>query len=121
MFTFKPDKPIYLQIYEDIVKEIITGKIKANTKLQSIRDLALHYSVNPNTIARVITELEKEQVVIIKRGVGSIVCSEDKVNELKSNHIKHYMNGFLNHMEEYGLGKEYIMSMLKKGIDYEDN
>ena len=54
--------PIYLQVVDSIKEKIITRRIKPGEKLPSGRDLALQYTINPNTAARVYQTLEQEQV-----------------------------------------------------------
>ena len=50
--TFSNDKPLFLQLADIIKGEIISGKYEANTKLPSVRDFALAYSINPNTVQK---------------------------------------------------------------------
>ena len=47
---FQSNIPIYLQIMDDIKQQIVSGKLKPGDKLASVRDLAMHYGVNPNTM-----------------------------------------------------------------------
>ena len=49
---YKANIPIYLQVIDDIKKRILTGEIKLGDKLPSTRELAVQYTVNPNTAAR---------------------------------------------------------------------
>lgn len=56
---YKANIPIYLQVIDDIKKRILTGEIKLGDKLPSTRELAVQYTVNPNTAARIYNELEQ--------------------------------------------------------------
>ena len=60
--------PIYLQVIDSIKTDIINERIKCGQKLPSSRELAVTYTINPNTAARVYQELEKEGLVEMRRG-----------------------------------------------------
>ena len=46
--------PIYLQVANLIKRDIVTGKRELGEKLPSVRELAVSYTINPNTVSRVI-------------------------------------------------------------------
>ena len=45
--------PIYLQAANSIKQDIVTGKLSPGARLPSVRDLAVEYTINPNTVSRV--------------------------------------------------------------------
>ena len=53
------DRPIYLQLMERIQHDIISGTYKPGDKLPSVRELAMEASVNPNTMQKALSELER--------------------------------------------------------------
>ena len=55
---FENSKPIYLQVIDDIKRKMVMGVIPPGDKLPSVRDLALTYTINPNTASRVYREME---------------------------------------------------------------
>ena len=57
------DRPIFIQIVERIQMEIISGKYSPGDKLPSVRDLAAVAAVNPNTMQKALTELERTGLV----------------------------------------------------------
>ncbi len=71
-----PTRPIYLQIMEEIKKRTVRGQYKSGAKLPSVREFAKEMEVNPNTIARVYTELEREGFIVTRRGHGSFITDE---------------------------------------------
>lgn len=68
--------PIYLQIMEQVRHAIGIGLFRPGDPLPTIRELALQLSINPNTVAKAIRELEREGVLVTRVGKGSFV-SED--------------------------------------------
>ena len=71
-----PSRPIYIQIMEEIKKRAVRGQYKPGTQLPSVRELAKEMEVNPNTIARVYMELDREGFIFTRRGHGSFITEE---------------------------------------------
>ncbi len=81
---FSPNIPIYIQVMEYIKKEIVTGHLLPGDKIPSVRELASELQVNPNTIQRTFQELERDGVVVTRRGMGRYVTNEgEKIMELR--------------------------------------
>ena len=100
--------PIYLKIYEDLKNKIEKNEYPENSKLPSIRQLALKYKLNNITIMKAFTLLEKEGYIIKKRGIGIFVKSKEslfyntpsnnlietfKVGQLKENNRINFASG----------------------------
>lgn len=64
--------PIYLQAANSIKQDIVTGKLSPGARLPSVRDLAVEYTINPNTVSRVYKELEMEGVCFTRRRDGNL-------------------------------------------------
>ncbi|AIM10674.1 GntR family transcriptional regulator [Bacillus anthracis] len=75
---FSPNTPIYIQVMEYIKKEIVTGHLLPGDKIPSVRELASELQVNPNTIQRTFQELERDGVVVTRRGMGRYVTNEGR-------------------------------------------
>lgn len=76
---FKPNPaigvPIYLQLKEQIMHACETGALRAGDSLPGMRALAESLVMNPNTVARVYRELEREGVLELRHGVGAFVAA----------------------------------------------
>ena len=66
--------PIYRQLIEQIREGVATGKLEPGERLPSVRQLSRELVVNPNTIARAYTELEREGVIHARQGLGVFVA-----------------------------------------------
>ena len=76
--------PIYIRGGKFYKRDIVTGKLSPGEKLPSVRDLAVEYTINPNTVSRVYKELEQEGVCFTRRGMGTFVTEDPgKVQQLK--------------------------------------
>ncbi|MGN0271079.1 MAG: GntR family transcriptional regulator [Candidatus Weimeria sp.] len=106
---FANDKPIYLQVIDDITSRIVAGEIAAGEKLPSSRELAMTYRINPNTASRVYAELERRGVVYTRRGIGTFV-SETDVSDLKQDKVTKAVAGFVESMRALGLSDIEIES-----------
>ena len=74
---FNSALPIYIQVMALIKREIVAGRMTPGSKLPSVRDMAVSYTINPNTVSRVYRELELEGVCFTKRGMGTFVTEDD--------------------------------------------
>lgn len=66
--------PIYRQLGEQIRLAIARGRLQPNARLPSVRDLSRRLVVNPNTVARVYTELERDGLLVTRQGLGVYVA-----------------------------------------------
>ena len=73
---YRDKRPIYEQVVEKLEKLIVCGALESNTRLPSIRTLALELSVNPNTIQRAYAQLEQDGYLYTVTGRGNYVTSE---------------------------------------------
>ena len=113
---FANDKPIFIQLAEMIRGSIISGRFGANEKLPSVRDLAMEYSVNPNTVQKSLQILEDEGLIVTDRTNGKFVAdSLEDINLQKTKSIKQEVDMFVGKMKSFGLSineiKEIINNM----------
>ena len=75
---FQPNKGIFLQIADNICEKILNGTYQADHKIPSVRELAAKTGVNPNTIVHTYAELQTQNIIDNKRGIGFYVNPEAK-------------------------------------------
>ena len=76
---FDNNLPIYIQIIDEIKIMIASGNLKAGDKLSSVRDMAQEFGVNPNTMQRAFSELERENLVFAERTSGRFITKDGGV------------------------------------------
>ncbi len=91
---FNESIPIYLQIKEEIENAIISQTLKEEEKIASIRDMAKHYRVNPQTISNAYNELMNEDILYKKRGIGMFVLAGAR-QRLLTNKTKQFLENDL--------------------------
>jgi GntR family transcriptional regulator len=102
-----PSRPIYLQIMEEIKKRAARGAYAAGAQIPSVRDMAREMEVNPNTVARVYMELEREGFIVTRRGQGSFLTEEQSRLDSERTRIgREATRRFIRAISELGLSEE---------------
>lgn len=115
---FDNNLPIYLQIMNYIKREIVSGRLKAGDKIPSVRELAAELQINPNTVQRTFQELEREEVVETRRGLGRYVTSEEaKVMAIKKEMAGDLIQRFITGMQELGFANKDIAAIIAEAVD----
>ena len=114
-WSLRGDAPIYAQLVEQIKQEIVSGGFPPGQRLPSVRDLATEAGVNPNTMQRALTELERDGLVYSQRTAGRFV-TEDKlmIEQAKLGLAREQIQQFLQSMSRLGYEKADIVALLQK-------
>ena len=112
-WNLNSDRPIYAQILEIIQLRIITGIYKPGEKMPSVRELAAEAGVNPNTMQKALSELERSGLVTALRTSGRVV-TEDQVMiaEMRNKLAQEKVSEFIGKMKELGFEKKEIVALL---------
>ena len=115
-------RPIYLQIIERVQMDIITGRYQPGDKLPYVRDLAQEAAVNPNTMQKALSELERSGLIYSQRTSGRFI-TEDKelIHQMKKELAAAEVSAFVAHMKQLGITPEEIRQLLAETIEEEDN
>ena len=106
-------KPIYLQLMDRIQLDIISGVYQPGERLPSVRDLALKASVNPNTMQKALSELERSGILYSQRTSGRFITEDTALlKTMKDSLALEHVHSFLNKMEQLGFTKEDISELL---------
>lgn len=73
---FNQDKPIYLQIADNICDRILSGELKPDDRIPSVREYGASLGVNPNTMMRSYEKLTSEGIIFNKRGIGYFIAPD---------------------------------------------
>ena len=74
--NYRSALPLYEQVKENFIKLIITGAVKPDEQLPSVRELAVELAINPNTIQRAYREMESEGYIYTVSGKGCFVAKQ---------------------------------------------
>lgn len=108
------DRPIYLQLMERIQQDIIKGVYQPGGKIPSVRELALEAAVNPNTMQKALSELERSGLLYSQRTSGRFVTEDEQlIQSLQASIAEKEIAEFLKKMERFGLKKEDIIKLIR--------
>ena len=116
-WTFSNDAPIYAQLIEQIKAAIVTGQFPPGERLPSVRDIAAQAGVNPNTMQRAFSELEREGLVYSQRTSGRCVTEEQTViDRTKAALAEKHVEAFLSAMATLGYNGEQAAAVLNETL-----
>ena len=116
-FTFDNNIPIYNQLLEYIKIYLISGVFKSGDKLPSVREFALTFKVNPNTMQKALVELENMKLIYTERTNGKYVTKDNKlIEKLKDEYAITLARSYFQGMKRIGLTKAESIKYLE-GID----
>lgn len=111
--NFNEDRPIFLQLAEIFIQELVSGEIKKSDKLPSVREIAKTYKVNPNTVTRSIDELVVTGLFEVKRGMGTYVIDDEaKIKEKRHSYIKKRVENTLEEFQNLGIDKNEFVKLI---------
>lgn len=120
-YEFDSARPIYSQLGEVITRQIISGGFAPGQKLPGVRELAMQYGVNPNTVQRTMTELERQGLVYSERTAGRFVSQDEAlIAQTRRNIAKSYAAAFLSQMNQLGITREEAQQLLKEMYEREE-
>lgn len=111
------ERPIYLQLIERLKHDIMSGVYKPGDRLPSVRDLAMEAAVNPNTMQKALSELERSGLLYSHRTSGRFITDDtDLICQIREDIAQEYICQFLLRMKELGFEDEQTMEMMEKNL-----
>ena len=121
LWQFSGDAPIYSQLIEQIKVGIVSGVFPPGERLPSVRDLATEAGVNPNTMQRALTELERDGLVYSQRTAGRFVTEDNTmINQAKRSLAERHVKTFLEAMLRLGFQRDEIIDLISKELGEEE-
>lgn len=108
-------RPIYAQIIEKVSFYIVSGQYQPGDNLPSVRDLAAQAGVNPNTMQKALSELERENLVHSARTSGRFITEDkDMIEKMREELASTQIKEFLNKMSQMGFDYNKTIALLEK-------
>lgn len=115
---FRSNTPIYLQLIDAVKLQIISGRLQPGDKLPSVRDLALAYGVNPNTMQKALSELEWEKLVYTVRTTGRYVTEDTElIRKLRKELAQMRIEEFFTELRKLGYSKAEVQQLLESYME----
>lgn len=110
--------PIYRQLSGQFREAVARGKLLPEERLPSVRDLSRQLVVNPNTIARVYTELEREGLLNTRPGLGVFVAAPktELTRKVRKERLAELLDHFLTEAVHLGFSAEEVVSLVQEQV-----
>lgn len=117
----KDHAPIYEQIKEQLKTMIVSGVLKTDDRIPSVRELAQMLTINPNTIQKAYKELEQEGFIYSVRGKGSFVAPQGKtLRDLRQHHLVETLEKTVRELIYIQIPYSELVSLIEKIYKEED-
>ncbi len=112
-------EPIYQQLAAQVREGVARGKLRAGERLPSVRELSRTLVVNPNTIARAYTELERDGVLHTRQGLGVFVAepSSDLTKSARKKRLLEMLDAFLTEAVYLGFLRDEVLRTVTERTD----
>lgn len=108
VIDYKDRRPIYEQVVERFQELILKGALPADTKLPSVRNLAIELSINPNTIQRAYAMLEQKGYIYSVKGKGSFIAGDVELMNFKKMEVLKQLEDAISQAKKTGIAYEEI-------------
>ena len=120
-WEFQDHLPIYAQLMDTLKRRIITGRYLPGEKLPSVRELAAEAGINPNTVQRAFSELEREGLIYTQRAAGKYVTENaDEIKSARQALAKTQVAEFLSNMQSLGYSVGDVIVLLQSFNESEE-
>ena len=120
-WEFQDHLPIYAQLMDTLKRRIITGRYLPGEKLPSVRELAAEAGINPNTVQRAFSELEREGLIYTQRATGKYVTeNEADIKTARQSLAKTQVADFLRAMQSLGFSVGDVIVLLQSFNESEE-
>lgn len=118
IFKFTDDKPLYVQIAEQLEDAIFTGTFPEETQIPSTTELSVSLQINPATVLKGMNILVSENIIYKKRGLGMFVstgATEKIRNKRQESFYEDFISPLVSEASKLGLSKDEIKSLIERG------
>ena len=122
LFRFDGDKPIYLQIAEQLEDAVFTGIYPEETQIPSTTEISASERINPATVLKGINILVEQGILYKQRGIGMFVrrgARESICRKRQKEFVCQFIQPLISEGEKLGLTAEEICNLIQKGYGNE--
>lgn len=113
-YAFNDKSPLYLQLADSFYQKIISGLWPAGSKVPAVRDLALQYGVNPNTVQKTLVQMEQDGLVYSVRTTGRYITeNQERLDELRRDIIARQTAAMAASLHDMGYSLDETVAALQ--------
>lgn len=114
-FNFQMDSPLYLQMADELERCIVSGELRPEQKLPSVRELAAFSKTNPNTVQKALSVLEEKHLIETRRTAGKFVRADLKdQNAMRREMAMEQINQCVEALRKLGCSREEMDELWKE-------
>ena len=113
-WSFRPDRPIYIQIAEGFRTSVATGELQPGDKLKSTKELAAWAGVSPNAMERALGELQSEGLIEDRGPEGRFVAGRGGAEDIRWAMAAQEVDGLVKRLGALGFGKAEIIRLVEE-------
>lgn len=109
--NYPTNQAIFIQIADRICDRVLSGEYVADSRIPSVRELAVEMEVNPNTVMRSFERLQANDIIYNKRGIGYFVSAEaaGKIRRMRHNQfVEEVLPSLFKEMQLLDVGIEEL-------------
>lgn len=113
------NRPIYRQLADQIREATARGDLQAEERLPSVRELSRELVVNPNTVARAYTELEREGLLNSRPGLGVFIARPraELTKQVRRKRLLEMLDGLLTEAVHLGFSADEVLQMARERVE----
>ena len=118
------EKPIFIQIAEQLEDSIFTGVYPEETKIPSTNEISALLNINPHTVLKGMNLLVDEEIIYKRRGLGMFVKEGalEKIRQKRHGQFyDHFIASLIEEANKLHMTKDEIISMIERGYENERN
>ena len=120
-WSFKEGIPIYQQIIQFLCVGIANGTYPPGSKFPAVREFALEAGVNPNTMQRALTEMERDGLMYSVRTSGRFITQDEvKLKELRESLSREYIEEMNRSLHQLGYSDSEIVEAVRRSLAHTD-
>ena len=109
------DRPIWLQLSQQMARRIVTGVYPLGSRLPSVRELAAEAGVNPNTMQRAMAQLDQDGLTRADRTAGRLVTQDTSIlDSARRAEAGVIVNQYFDAMAELGFSRREAVELLRE-------
>lgn len=117
LLDYKDSRPIYEQVVEKLQELMLLGVLEEDSQMPSVRSLAMELSINPNTIQRAYSELERNGYLYSVKGRGSFVGSISRLKVARKEELVTQMGALAGAARRLGVPREEFVMTAENEYD----
>lgn len=113
-YEFDSNIPIYIQLQQLFRMRIAAGDLAPGERMPPVREIAVDYGINPNTVQRALTELERDGLAYSQRTIGRFITEDtDRIAEVRRLLARDAVENFIKDIRPFHLGLDDVIEVIR--------